>query len=120
MKYIIGLCFYCEEIIPDKNVSSNVLLCRYTAIYRVDVLTRTTVRCRIHGCSHCSLRFVHDSLLRRRRYGAVFPMKVAGGRYLKVRVAASVAVRPGIARLGNEPNSRNLVTGPWSDNQSSR
>lgn len=25
-----------------------------------------------------------------------------------------------IARLGNEPNSRNLVTGPWSDNQSSR
>lgn len=26
----------------------------------------------------------------------------------------------GIARLGNDPNSWNLVTGPWSDNQSSR
>lgn len=26
----------------------------------------------------------------------------------------------GIARLENEPNSRNLVTGLWSDNQSSR
>lgn len=116
MKYITELYFRCEEIIPDKNVSSNVLLCRYTALYRVDVLTRTTVRCRIRECSHCSRLALTTATIRRgvshgSRRRALFKSSCC-------RVC--MAVRPGIARLGNEPNSRNLVTGPWSDNQSSR